>query len=329
MADGVTIVTDFPFDSADKEYLQKSVESNAIWHFIRDAAALRLNVPHADIICSFRPPNDIAQTAQHLKWLQYPGAGADSLIEQGFELAKLPFKICTANIVNAVATAEYVLSAALLFAHKWDAILNMQAKKIWATGRELSEIRGFELQGKTMGIIGLGSVGRHVAKLARAFGMKTVGVRRTETREDDEDTICDSVFSAAYLTEVLEKCHYVVLALPLTAVTKHIINETALKAMRHDSYLINIARGSIIHEPSLIRAMRERWIAGAVLDVTETEPLPASSPLWTIPGVFISPHVSGLTTGYSHRVAEIFAQNINRFLQGMPLLYQVDPERGY
>ena len=131
------------------------------------------------------------------------------------------------------------------------------------------------------------------------------------------------------LTDLLSESDVVVLSVPLTRETTGMIGERELRAMRTNALLINVARGEVIQEASLIRALRERWIAGAALDVTEEEPLARTSPLWDLPGVLVTPHMSGLTTGYATRVAQLFAENLRRFARQEPLLNQVDYTRGY
>lgn len=328
MTHGIHILTDFPFDQGDQHIIRNNAGPTANVQFVRDVAAFRLALPTTDILCTYRLPNDILSIAPQLRWLQYPGAGIDSIIEQGFTLAELPFHITSASSANAPATAEFVMSMVLNFARKWQDLFHLQEHHEWASGKSWGELRGFELRGKTIGIVGFGTIGRYIAKLAQAFQMRVIATRR-DVQAGDHDSDCEVLYPREQLHVLLHESDIVVLSVPLTNETRNMIGELELQAMHADSYLINIARGEVIHEQSLIRALRERWIAGAGLDVADREPLPPEHPLWSLPGVLISPHLSGLTTGYTRRVAEIFAANIVRFQQGQTLLHQIDAVRGY
>jgi phosphoglycerate dehydrogenase-like enzyme len=328
MSSGVSIVTDFPFDEADRQIVRAAAGPENRVEFTRDAATLRLALSHADALCTFHLPADVLALAPRLRWLQYPGAGIDSLVEQGFDLGSLPFAITTASSANAVATAEYILGLLLIFARKWDEMMRLQGRREWAMGHEWGALRGFELQGKTVGIIGLGATGRRVAQMCRALSMRVLGLRRT-SHAGEADPDCDQMFDPDHLTDLLGESDFAVLCVPLTSATTRLIGIHELRAMHPNAYLINVARGAVVDEAALIRALRERWIAGAGLDVVAEEPLARANPLWSLPGVVITPHLSAMTVGYSHRVAALFAANIERFCNGQPLLHHVDPERGY
>ena len=187
--------------------------------------------------------------------------------------------------------------------------------------------------------MGYGSIGREVGRLGRAFGMRVFALRRTVGRPDQgyavsrtgdpEGSIPERFYPAAALHHMLAECDYVVVAVPLTPATTHLIGETELRAMKPTAYLVNIARGSIVDEAALVRALDEGWIAGAGLDVFEQEPLPSDSPLWEMENALISPHVAGFTPRYDERATVLFAQNLARYLAGQPLLNLVDKSRGY
>ena len=328
MSDTLSIVTDFAFGADDQRLLREAAGPDSRVEVVSDIAALRRALPGADVLCTFRPPGDIITLAPRLRWLQYPGAGVDSLIREGVLHAEQPFVVTTVSSANAQAIAEYIFGAMLIFARKWDEMLRLQLRKEWAQGRAWGALRGFELQGKTLGIVGLGAIGRRAAQIARGFRMRVVGLRRT-VPEVESDPDCDLLYRPDQLPELLGESDVVVLSVPLTRATEGLFGERELRAMRANALLINVARGEVIQEPALIRALRERWIAGAALDVTAEEPLARSSPLWEIPGVLVTPHLSGLTTGYATRVAQLFAENLRRYLQDEPLLNLVDYARGY
>jgi phosphoglycerate dehydrogenase-like enzyme len=327
MNDALTIVTDFAFGSDDQRVLREAAGPASRIDFVSDIAALRLALPNADVLCTFRPPTAIATLAPRLRWLQYPGAGVDNLFNEGVLPVRPTFAVTTVSSANAQAIAEYVLGAMLIFARKWDEMFRLQERKEWVMGRAWGALRGFELYEKTLGIIGLGAIGRRVSKLGRAFQMRILAIRHSNEYTDDPD--CDVLYRSDQIPELMSESDIVVVSVPLTQETANFIGERELHAMRPNAFLINVARGEVIHEPTLIRALRERWIAGACLDVVAEEPLPRTSPLWTLPGVLLTPHLSGLTTGYAHRVAQLFAENIRRFRKGEPLLNLVNFERGY
>jgi phosphoglycerate dehydrogenase-like enzyme len=322
------VVTDFAFDEADQQIVRQAAGAASRVVFTRDIAALRLALAQADVLCTFQPPADLLKLAPRLRWLQYPGAGIDALVAQGLDLASTPFAITTASSANAVATAEYILGAMLIFARKWDEMLRLQARHEWVTGRYWGSLRGFELHGKTVGIVGMGAIGRRVAQMCHALQMRVLGLRRT-SQSGEADPDCDAVYGTADMAALLGESDIVIISVPLTPATTNLIDETALRAMRPNAFLINVARGEVIDEAALIRALRERWIAGAGLDVVAEEPLPRTSPLWSLPGVVITPHLSALTIGYAQRVATLFADNLQRFRAEQPLLHSVDPARGY
>ena len=190
-----------------------------------------------------------------------------------------------------------------------------------------------------MGIVGYGSIGREVGRLGKAFGMRVLALRRSagqakegyasEHTGDRAGAIPEQFYTPDQLHQMLSRCDYVVVALPLTHETKHLVGEAELRAMKASAYLVNIARGAIVDEQALVRALREGWIAGAGLDVFEREPLPDDSPLWAMDNVLISPHVAGFTPRYDERATALFVENLGRYLSGEPLLNLVDKTRGY
>jgi phosphoglycerate dehydrogenase-like enzyme len=185
-----------------------------------------------------------------------------------------------------------------------------------------------ELYGKTVGIVGLGHIGEEVARLSKACGCRVIGTRRSATERTRSDD-CDEIMPSKDLPALLGKSDFVVLAVPLTNDTRQLIGETELRSMRSNAVLVNIARGAVVDEPALIRALKEGWIAGAALDVFEQEPLPPESELWDMENVIVSPHISGGTEIYNQRAAGIFRENLRRYLAGERLMNLADPARGY
>jgi phosphoglycerate dehydrogenase-like enzyme len=184
------------------------------------------------------------------------------------------------------------------------------------------------LRGKTVGIIGLGHIGREVARLSKAFGMNVIATRRSATRTSRARYV-DRLLPSKQMPSLLEESDFVVISVPHTPETHHLIGEKELGMMKPAAYIINIARGGIIDEEALIRALDEKRIAGAGLDVTEREPLPADSRLWDFDNVILSPHVSGGQENYVARATELFCDNLRRYLAGKKLRNVIDRKRGY
>jgi len=189
----------------------------------------------------------------------------------------------------------------------------------------LAHAKNLKLHGRTALLIGLGNIGRRAARLCKAFDMKVIGTKRRVEPVPNVDT----VFPAEELLDSLPEADYVVVAAPLTPETMHMLGEPEFKAMKRSAYFINVGRGRIAHEPSLVRALREGWITGAYLDVFEAEPLPEGHPLWDVENAFIVPHDSHSSPHIGDRVVDIFTENLRRYVEGEPLLHVCDPRRGY
>src|SRR5438105_8763028 len=186
-----------------------------------------------------------------------------------------------------------------------------------------------ELEDKTVGIMGIGAIGSRVAEIAGALGMRVLAMRRSvDSRQRGEGPVSE-VLPPSDLPYLLRESDYVVVAVPLTPESHHLIGEGELRAMKPSAVIINIARGAVIDEQALIRALREGWIAGAALDVFEREPLPAASELWGMENVPLTPHISGGTRRYMERAVDLFCDNLRRYLAGEALRNVVDPARGY
>jgi phosphoglycerate dehydrogenase-like enzyme len=184
------------------------------------------------------------------------------------------------------------------------------------------------LRSKTVGIVGLGHIGREVARLAKAFGMRVVATRRS-ARQSQRARYVDRLFAPDQLLQLLSESDFVVLTLPLTKETHKIIGEAELRSMKPTAYLINVARGQVVDEEALARVLEEHRIAGAGLDVFTREPLPADSRLWKLPNVIISPHIAGYMENYSEQATAVFCENLRRYLGGKRLINVVGKERGY
>jgi len=274
----------------------------------------------AELHQAFTGAGSLAEVAPRLKWVQLTSAGADRLLSSGF--IEEGVVVTTVSGLHATPIGEYVLCVMLMFAKGAPTFMRAQRERRWA--RYMPK----ELLGSTVGIVGMGNIGGEVARLAKAFGCRVIATRRS-VEQVGSDEHCDELLPASELPRLLGESDYVVLAVPLTDETRGMIGERELRAMKPTAVLINIARGAVVVEADLVRALREGWIAGAGLDVFEKEPLPEDSPLWELDNAIVSPHISGGTEIYNRRAVEIFADNLRRYLAGEPLRNVVDPVRGY
>jgi phosphoglycerate dehydrogenase-like enzyme len=276
--------------------------------------------------------------APRLRWVQLDTSGVDHV--RVSPLWETDVAVTTLNGVAPSNMAEFAVMMMLAFGHRLRLMVDLQRKKEWPTYQERWDwFMPSELRGATVGIVGYGSIGREIGRVAHALGMRVLAVRRSGSAARETYRIPglaqaagpepDATYLPGQLGEMLPECDYVVLIVPYTPDSHHLIDEAALRAMKPSSVLINIARGGVVDETALITALREGWIAGAALDVFEEEPLPADHPLWTMPNVLISPHVAGFTPHYHERVMGVFSENLRRFLDGRPLLNVADREKGY
>jgi D-2-hydroxyacid dehydrogenase (NADP+) len=258
--------------------------------------------------------------AGNLKWFQVINAGVDRMAKEG--LLSRGFAVTNVSGLTAPAIAEYVIGTMVMMAKGLHFSVREQAEHRWARHPV------GELAGKTLGIAGMGAIGRETARRARAFNMRVVATRRTVSR-GDRDPDCDDLLPYSDLDRLLGVSDYLALCVPLTPETHHLIGEKELKAMKPTACIVNIARGPVIDQEALIRALREGTIAGAALDVTDPEPLPPESPLWDLPNVILTPHISGGIDRYVARAVEMFIQNLRRYIAGEALENVVSAQLGY
>ncbi len=272
-----------------------------------------------------------------LRWLQLYSAGADRLVKH--PIFQTDIMITTASGLHAINIAEYVFAMTQAWYRRVPQLFIWKQGKEWNKDKESTESSIEEMHGKTMGIVGYGSIGRQVARLAQAYGMRVLAMQRGSDHKDTgyqfpnvgdpEGTLPEKYYTFDALHDMLKECDVVVAAVPLTAATKAMFNAEAFQAMKDSAFFVNIARGDVCDEAALVAALEQKHIAGAALDVFQQEPLPATSPLWDMPNVLMSPHVSGVTPHYNERAATIFEENLRRYLAGQPLYNLVDRKRGY
>lgn len=335
--DPITVLNTVPFNAEQLARLHDlSPRLRVIQHTIEDASALSADVwSEVEVLSTFMVL-PAPERAPRLRWVQLLSAGADHAIDHPLWSGDVIFT--TTSGIHAIAIGEYVLALMLAWAQRLPALIDHQRRAEWPEDRfELFAPQ--ELRGGTVGIVGYGSIGREVGRLASAFGMRVLALQRSSDPADrgytvpgvgdPEGIIPERFYRPQELREMLPECDYVVLAVPLTGATQELIGPDELRAMRPSAFLVNIARGGVVDEPALIRALQEGWIAGAGLDVFAQEPLPDDSPLWGMDNVILSPHIAGSTPRYFDRAVDVFAENLRRYLAGEPLINRVDRATGY
>lgn len=278
--------------------------------------------------------------APALRWLQTHSAGVDHIIDQPI-VQQENIRVTSASGIHVTSMAEYTLAAMLYFSRKFPALLAYQSTAHWPTEDESGSLEASELRGSTLGIVGYGSVGREIARLAHAFGMKVLASKRdvlhpADTNSytlpgtgDPEGEFFERLYPPEALTTMVRECDFVAVTVPLTDTTRGMVGADVIGAMKKGAYLINVGRGGVVDEDALLEALRNKQIAGAALDVFETEPLPADSPLWKQPNLLISPHRSGMSHNYAERAGELFIENLRRYIAHKDLLNEVSLDHGY
>ena len=285
--------------------------------------------PEVDVLCPTFYMNDLPPLLPNLGWLALPSAGADHVTGQSWASGPNAPVITTANGVHAAPISEHVFSTILLWSRRWPDLLELQRERSWPDSViEKSMYAGRELEDATLLVIGLGAIGRRIAQLGRAFGMRALATRRSVTPGATDPDV-DVIASMEDLDTLLPEADYIVIATPSTAETRGMISAERISRMKPAAMLINIARGEIIDESALIAALASGKLGAAALDVTAHEPLPADDPLWSTPNLFLSPHLSGLTPRYSERLTDILLDNIARYRDGRPMRNLVHAARGY
>jgi phosphoglycerate dehydrogenase-like enzyme len=278
----------------------------------------------AEVLFDFGPL-ELAPTLAsrpRLRWIQATSAGVGGLAAR-VGLTSSHVAVTTASGVHARPLAEFALLAMLMF-----------GKDALRLGREQREHRweryaGEELAGKTVCVVGLGQIGREVARLARAFDARTVGTVRELGSRRPEDLHVERLEPTEGLDDLLTEADVLVLAAPHTPLTHRLIDARRLALLKPGAILVNIARGDVVDQSALIEALRSGHLRGAALDVFEQEPLPRDSPLWDLPNVFVSPHSASTVAKENERIVDLFCENIRRYLDGRPLLNLLDKELLY
>ncbi|MCP2239162.1 D-2-hydroxyacid dehydrogenase [Thermoanaerobacterium thermosaccharolyticum] len=261
---------------------------------------------------------EFIHNAENLKWIHLLSAGADAM---PFDVLK-ERKIILTNSkgVHKYQISEQVIGYMLLFERGLNYFIRKQMNREWD-----KSVRVSELYGKSVCILGVGSIGEEIARIAREFGMKTIGVRKS----GNISQFIDEMYTNDNMIYAVSKADYVICALPLTDDTYHLLGKDFFKNMKNDAVFINIGRGKVVDESSLIDALKNKTIRGAALDVFEEEPLSKESPLWDMENVIITPHTAGISPHYMERGIEIIKHNIKAYLGDGDFINRVDLEKQY
>ncbi len=272
-------------------------------------------VGEAEILYAWKFPPQLYAKAQRLKWLQAMGAGVDWAI-----VPELPPGVILTRAPGVFGPwmAEYVIGWCSWVTQRVETYREAQRQRRW-----LDHVLPDRLLGKTLAIVGLGDIGRDIARAARAFGMRVLGVSRRGRLVRE----AERVYPVGQMARALRQADFVAILLPLTHETHGIIGADAFAAMKPTAWLVNIARGAVVNEAALLEALEQRRLGGAILDVFATEPLPPHHPLWRMDNVVITPHISGPST--PDGITPVFNDNLARYLAGKPLRHVVDRKQGY
>ena len=282
-------------------------------------------LPDTDIFVGYSLRPKQLRDAKKLKWIHSTAAGVAQLMYP--ELRESGLLVTNPSGIFSVPMAEHTIGLLVALARNFpDSVRQQDAKRwsqqeLWDKPQHLTE-----LNGQVLLIVGYGSIGREVAKRAKAFEMRVWGVTRSG---NGEHAYAEKIFPGAHLQEALPEADYVLIAAPETAETKHLIGAAEIARMKRGARLINVARGSLLDEAALMRALESGALGGAALDVAETEPLPEESPLWTAPNLMITPHTSGVSKRLWERQTRILMDLLERWFDGREMFNQVDFARGY
>ena len=289
-----------------------------------DRETLRRLLPDADVAFTPFVDRDLFGSLARLRWVQSPAVGVGTLLYS--EMIASAVVITNARGIRARAMAEHVLGVTIALARQLPAVLRFQVAHHW--GQDVLEGSGRirTLNGLRMGIVGLGSIGLEVARLAAPFGLRISAIRR---RAGPAPEGVEEVLPPDRLHDVLARSDVVVLAAPLTGATHCLIGRGEVAVMKPGAWLVNIGRGRLVDDAAIVEALQTGHLGGAALDVFTHEPLDSGSPYWDLPNVIVTPHISGALEDYWVPLVALFSENLRRFEAGQPLLNVVDKEAGY
>jgi phosphoglycerate dehydrogenase-like enzyme len=314
------------------------------WQIPREAVeALRARFPHLTFVHATDDEGrtrgletcDVAFTwilsapeltrARRLRWVHSSAVAVETFcLPEMFARGVL---VSNSRGIQATPIAEHVMAVVLALAKQLRAVIDAQREQRWAQNDLIGDRLPWLLKGRTLGLIGVGTIGSEIAQRAAAFGMKVVALRRRAGRGGVLGV--DEVLPSTELDTLLDRADVLVIAAPLTAETQNLISTRELARMKKGSVLVNVGRAKIIDHDALVAALRSGDLAGASLDVFLKEPLPPEDPLWTLPNVILTPHTSGFRQGHWDDVIDLFSDNLRRFEKGEPVRFRVEPALGY
>lgn len=271
----------------------------------------------ADILFDFDQSHldDLPELALKAKWMQTTSSGVDRFLSDRGYYKRMPHTMFTnAAGIHAQPLAEFCLMAMIMFNKGSLQVLEDQKAKHW------ERYAGTDLSNKTLVVVGLGKVGQEVARLAKQFRMKTIGVKRAIKGANLAELNVDELYTPDNLHKVLPEAEYLVLIAPHTDETTKMMGEQEFNLMPKGAVLVNIGRGALVDEPALVKSLQNGHLAGAGLDVFEIEPLPESSPFWEMPNVIVSPHSASTTNNENRLITDLFCENLKRYLAGDKLI---------
>ena len=279
-------------------------------------------LPDCEILVAwgFNNIQPIYGMAKNLRWIHALTAGVEFLLFP--EPQNSPVLISNSKGIHGIPMAEHVLGMMLSFTRRLPLLQQQQQKHLWQRP-PIDDLQ--EINGKTMAVVGLGAIGREIARKAKAMDMRVVAAKREMTQEP----FVDRLYRPEQLLEMLAEADFVVVALPLTDATNGLFGREQFAAMKPSAYFINVSRGAVVQEEPLLECLKAGRIAGAGLDVFVEEPLPAANPFWDLPNVIITPHLAAISPVYLDRAIKLFADNLSRYIADKPLLTPIDKARGY
>src|SRR5262245_15527724 len=293
--------------------------------YTTDETAAAAAMANADIVFTARISAAVLENSRRLRWIQSSATSVSTLPLA--DLATRGVVITNTRTLQAGPIAEHVMGGILILSRKFDLTLAAQRDSRWIQNEMTESATPWCIERKAMTILGLGSIGTEVARRAHSFGMKITAVRRRSNLPKPE--FVDRVLAAEEINEALIGCDVLVIAAPFLASTDRLIHAGRISMLNRDALLVNVARRKIVDQPAMIHALQTGQLGGAVLDVFDHEPLDASSPLWTLPNVIVTPHIASLRPDHWDDVVELFSENLQRFERGDLLLNTVDPLAGY
>jgi phosphoglycerate dehydrogenase-like enzyme len=295
-----------------------------IEHALDDGAA-GAAIRHADVAFTWKMPPEMVAAAERLRWVHTSAAAVHTLPLDA--LGARGIAVTNSRGIQSVAIAEHVMAMLLALSRQLPLAVRRQSEGRWAQDEMTGDRMPWLVQGRRMGIVGLGTIGQAVAVRAAALGMVVSGIRRQPERGTPAGV--HEVLGPANLDRLLSESDVTVLAAPWTRATDRLIGARELERMKPGAVLINVARGRLVDEDALVSALERGHLGGAALDVFTQEPLRTTSPLWSLPNVLITPHTSGFRADHWDAVVDLFAENLRRFEAGEPLTNVVDWAAGY